>query len=225
MRRVFHSPHSGWRRVRSRSVLDRLTTERLVLRRWTTEDRRPFAELNSDPEVMRFFPRPLTREESDALVVRIEEGFEQSGFGLWAVEVGKQFAGYTGLKDVPFDTPMGPHVEIGWRFARWAWGQGYATEAAECVMAAAFEIFALSDVYSYSTESNSKSEAVMKRIGMVRRADLDFDHPNTPGWWGARHIVYHSQPSVAGNDRREGVTHPSGSRFSIGSVGGALRLS
>jgi hypothetical protein len=30
----------------------------------------------------------------------------------------------------------------------------------------------------------------MKRIGMKRRADLDFDHPNTPGWWGQSHIVY-----------------------------------
>lgn len=188
--------------------MDRLTTERLVLRRWTTEDRRPFAELNSDPEVMRFFPRPLTREESDALADRIEEGFDRSGFGLWVVEVEKQFAGYTGLKDIPFDTPMGPHVEIGWRFARWAWGQGYATEAAECVMAAAFGIFALSDVYSYTTESNSKSEAVMKRIGMVRRADLDFDHPNTPGWWGARHIVYRAQSSEAVGDTDGGVARP-----------------
>ena len=188
--------------------MDRLTTERLVLRRWTNEDRRPFAELNADPEVMRFFPGLLTSEESDALVDRIEEGFERSGLGLWAVEVEKQFAGYTGLKEVSFDTPMGPHVEIGWRFARWAWGRGYATEAAHSVLGAAFGTLALSDVYSYTTESNSRSEAVMKRIGMVRRADLDFDHPNTPGWWGARHIVYHAQPPGAGNDTHGRVAHP-----------------
>jgi len=48
----------------------------------------------------------------------------------------------------------------------------------------------------------------MKRIGMVRRADLDFDHPNTPGWWGARHIVYHGQPSEAVGDTDGGVAHP-----------------
>ena len=77
------------------------------------------------------------------------------------------------------------------------------------MMAAAFGIFALSDVYSYTTESNSKSEAVMKRIGMVRRADLDFDHPNTPGWWGARHIVYHAQSSEAGETPTE-VSHARG---------------
>jgi RimJ/RimL family protein N-acetyltransferase len=59
-------------------------------------------------------------------------------------------------------------------------------------LTAAFEDFGLSEVYSFTTETNVRSEAVMKRIGMARRADLDFDHPNTPGWWGAKHIVYQS---------------------------------
>jgi ribosomal-protein-alanine N-acetyltransferase len=171
-------------------MTDRLMTERLVLRRWTDEDREPFAELNADPEVMRFFPTVMTKQESDAMVDRIEQGFENNGFGLWAVEIDGRFAGLTGLNRTSFETPMGPHVEIGWRFASWAWGHGYASEAATRVLAAAFENFGLTEVYSFTTETNVRSEAVMKRIGMSRRADLDFDHPNTPGWWGAKHIVY-----------------------------------
>ena len=175
-------------------VVGRLITERLVLRRWRDEDREPFAALNADPEVMRYFPSTLTSPESDAFIERIEGNFEANGFGLWAVDVNGRFAGYTGLNRTSFETPMGPHVEIGWRFATWAWGRGYATEAANRVLDEAFGVLGLAEVYSFTTATNMRSEAVMKRIGMVRRDDLDFDHPNTPGWWGARHIVYRSAP-------------------------------
>ncbi len=176
-------------------MTDRLTTERLILRRWTDADRAPFAEMNANPEVMRYFPNVMTEQETDSMVDRIEQGFENNGFGLWAVEIDGRFAGLTGLNRTTFETPMGPHVEIGWRFARWAWGQGYATEAAQCVLDAAFPDLGLSEVYSFTTETNLPSERVMQRIGMKRRTDLDFDHPNTPEWWGAKHIVYQAESS------------------------------
>ncbi len=174
-------------------MTNRLITERLILRRWTEDDRTPFAELNADPEVMRYFPQTMTQDQSDAMVDRIENGFEENGFGLWAVEINGQFAGFTGLNRTTFETPMGPHVEIGWRFATWAWGQGYASEAARFVLETAFSKLGLTEVYSFTTETNNPSEKVMLRIGMTRRHDLDFDHPNTPGWWGVRHIVYQAQ--------------------------------
>lgn len=177
------------------TMTDRLVTERLVLRQWADDDRSPFAEMNADPEVMRYFPNVMSKQESDAMVDRIEQGFEKNGFGLWAVEVDGRFAGFTGLNRTSFETPMGPHVEIGWRFATWAWGNGYASEAARRVLDAAFSDFGLSEVYSFTTETNRPSEKVMQRIGMTRRPDLDFDHPNTPGWWGVRHIVYRARPT------------------------------
>jgi len=58
------------------------------------------------------------------------------------------------------------------------------------VLTAAFENFGMTEVFSFTTETNTKSEAVMQRIKMSRRSDLDFEHPNTSGWWGAKHIVY-----------------------------------
>jgi RimJ/RimL family protein N-acetyltransferase len=64
-------------------------------------------------------------------------------------------------------------------------------------LSAAFENFGMTELFSFTTETNTKSEAVMQRINMSRRVDLDFEHPNTPGWWGARHIVY--QASVRGS--------------------------
>ena len=146
--------------------------------------------MNSDPEVMRFFPATLSRAESDSFVDRIQSSFEVEGFGLWAVEVESMFIGYTGLNRTAFETPMGPHVEIGWRLARRLWGRGLASEAARLVLSDAFGRLGFEVVYSFTTETNSASESVMKRIGMRRREEFDFDHPRTPGWWGQRHIVY-----------------------------------
>lgn len=162
----------------------------VVLRDWTDEDRRPFAEMNADPEVMRYFPAPLGRAESDALVDRIIGHLAREQFGLWAVDLGGRFAGFTGLTRATIDGPMGTHVEVGWRLARWAWGQGVATEAARAAIADGGIRCGVTQIYSYTTASNVRSRAVMERLGMARRADLDFDHPSTPGWWGQRHVVY-----------------------------------
>ena len=79
---------------------DTLHTERLVLRRWQDSDREPFAELNADPETMRYFRSTLDRAASDAFIDVIEERIETQGFGLWALEVTKtgQFIGFTGRR-------------------------------------------------------------------------------------------------------------------------------
>ena len=77
--------------------------------------------------------RPLTPEQSAALVADIETEFDACGFGLWAVEVPGHggFIGFVGLHRVSFDAPFTPAVEVGWRLERDHWGQGFATEAAQ----------------------------------------------------------------------------------------------
>ena len=76
-----------------------LRTDRLRLRRWIPADLAPFSALNADPRVTEYLPGPLSQEESDALVARIETHFDEYGFGLWAVEIrhGALFAGFIGL--------------------------------------------------------------------------------------------------------------------------------
>jgi RimJ/RimL family protein N-acetyltransferase len=169
---------------------DPISTKRLLMRRWAESDIALFSEMNADPSVMQFFPSVMSYEESAAFVKRIESQFDERGFGLWVVEVEGEFAGFTGLNETKFETPIGPHVEIGWRLARWAWGKGYATEAANAAARHGFEDHDLPEIFSFTTQTNLRSEAVMRRLGMQRRVDLDFDHPKTPGWWGQRHIVY-----------------------------------
>ena len=87
-----------------------LRTGRLLLRRWRDADRDAFADLNADSEVMEHFPQSLPRDESDALVDRIEDGFEQRGYGFWAVELvdSSEFIGFTGLGIAEFEAHFAP---------------------------------------------------------------------------------------------------------------------
>jgi RimJ/RimL family protein N-acetyltransferase len=78
---------------------DTVRTERLLMRRWRESDREPFAALNGDAQTLKYFPSTLDRAASDALIDRIEAGFEERGYGLWALEVtgSGPFIGFTGL--------------------------------------------------------------------------------------------------------------------------------
>lgn len=156
-------------------------TERLILRQWLPSDRAPFAELNADPEVMRYFPATLSREESDALADRAQAMIEQHGWGFWAVELKEDgdFIGFVGLNIPAVDLPFNPCVEVGWRLAQASWGQGYATEAARACLKVGFQQLNLAEIVSFTTVANRRSRAVMERLGM-QLDPLTFEHPSVP---------------------------------------------
>ncbi|MFC0627975.1 GNAT family N-acetyltransferase [Kribbella deserti] len=170
-----------------------LRTDRLLLRQWTAADREPFAAMNNDPAVMRYFPKRMTREESDALADRCAERIVASGYGLWAVEVVEtgQFIGFTGLAPIGFEVHFAPAVEIGWRLAEFAWGKGYATEAARAALAHAFGPAGLTEIVSMTAVQNEPSRRVMERLGMTHDPADDFDHPRIEkGHPLERHVLY-----------------------------------
>lgn len=170
-----------------------LATPRLILRRWKEADREPFARLNADRQVMEHFPAPLARAESDAFVDRVHEHFARHGFGPWAVEVPgvAPFVGFVGFIVPSFEAHFTPAVEIGWRLARAAWGFGYASEAARAALRNGFEDLGLAEIVSFTVPANTRSIAVMERIGMTRDPRDDFDHPRLPeGSPLRRHVLY-----------------------------------
>jgi ribosomal-protein-alanine N-acetyltransferase len=175
-----------------------LRTPRLLLRRWRDDDLAPFAAMNADPEVMRWFPAPLDRAGSDAMVARVEAHHDEHGYGLWAVEVlesargAAPFVGFVGLQQpAAFDPPF-PHadplVEVGWRLDRDWWGLGIATEAAAECLRFAFDDVGLPEVDSWTVPANIASQAVMQRLGM--RYDGVFAHPRGAGEWWGPHVLY-----------------------------------
>jgi ribosomal-protein-alanine N-acetyltransferase len=167
-------------------------TSRLLLRQWQERDRAPFAALNTDPLVMEHFPAPLGAEQSDAMVDRLTEGLRRDGYGLWAVEIRAtgDFIGFVGMAAPSFEAPFTPCTEIGWRLAASAWGRGYATEAANAVVATAFGQVGLDELVSFTTTGNLRSQHVMQRLGMTRDPSEDFDNPRITDGPLRRHVLY-----------------------------------
>ena len=179
--------------MNSEAVINQLRGSRVILRAWTDADLAPFAAMNADAEVMQHFPAPLTRTESDQLAARVRAHFARYGYGAWVVEIPGElpFAGCVGLLHVGFDAHFTPAVEISWRLVRTAWGQSYATEAAQCALRYAFEILQLQEVVSFTVPANLRSQAVMQRLGMRSKAEENFAHPRlAAGDPLSEHVLY-----------------------------------
>ena len=168
-----------------------IETERLILRSWRVTDRAVFAEINSNNKVMKYFPKPLSIEESNGFVDRINSEFEETGFGLYAVEIKEtgEFIGYVGFHRFTFDVPFSLGWEIGWRISDKFWNKGYATEAAMACIKYAREKKLCNRLYSFTAVPNIASENVMKRIEMSFEGL--FMHPAlAEGHWLKEHKLY-----------------------------------
>jgi RimJ/RimL family protein N-acetyltransferase len=170
-----------------------LTTERLVLRRFLPDDRQPFARLNADPLVMKYFPAELSAAQSLAFQERIDAHFEEFGFGLWVVSPhgSNELLGLVGLNVPTFTAHFTPCVEIGWRIWPDHWGKGFALEAARACLALAFSELNLAEVVAFATVTNARSIRVMQRLGM--HADGEFLHPALSGHPLCPHVLYRTQ--------------------------------
>lgn len=155
-----------------------IRTDRLLLRRWRDEDRAPFVGMNQDAEVMEHMQGLAAPEVTNDFIDRIEAHWDEHGWGLWALEVPgvAPFIGFTG--PWPATHVLGwESREVGWRLARQHWGHGYATEAAREALRFGFEDHGFDEIVSFTVPQNTRSRAVMERIGLVRDPDGDFDHP------------------------------------------------
>ena len=168
-------------------------TPRLRLRQWRESDIAPFAALAADPEVMAFLLPLPTRADSDAMAERLKARIDENGWGLWAVEHkdSGEFAGFTGLNVPLAALPFSPCVEIGWRFGRKWWRQGFASEAARGALQIGFERLGFDEIVAFTAVGNLRSAAVMERIGMHEDVAGAFDHPAVPeGHALRRHRLY-----------------------------------
>jgi len=168
-----------------------LTGKRIALRPWQDRDADAFAAMNSDPRVMEFFVSPMSRSESDQLLLHMRGMIQERGWGWWCVDIQGECAGFTGLSSPPYETPFTPCVEVGWRFRPQFWGYGYATEAALLALDYGFNTLQLQEIVSFTAAGNAPSRRVMERIGMHRDFAGDFDHPRLPAGHALRpHVLY-----------------------------------
>ncbi len=169
-----------------------LKTPRLTLRIWRDSDRSAFAAMNADPEVMSNLGGPIDRAASDAKLDRYRAAFHTQGFSRLAIESPDGvFAGYAGVMQRDQGSPLGMHTEVGWRLVRAAWGKGYATEAAAATLQDAFSRIGLTEIISYTSPDNARSQAVMARLGLQRAPSRDFIL--STGWHG---LVWTASPQL-----------------------------
>jgi len=169
-----------------------IETQRLRLREWRQQDKPAFARINADPRVMEHYPNPLDRAGSDSLLERFKAAANSNGVAPWAVErldTG-EFIGYIGLSYFSDGLPFSPCTEVGWRLAKVHWGQGFATEGALASLAYGFEELGLDEIVSMTATSNTASERVMQKVGLIKHGD-NFMHPRVPqGHRLQEHVLY-----------------------------------
>ena len=178
-----------------------LTTSRLVLRPF--EEAGPPAVRRAEhahPLVVASLGVEATRAESDAMIDRYTAELAREGWGFWAVSERHDPAliGMVGLHRAPPWLPFSPAVEVGWRLHPDHWGHGYVTEAARTSLDAGFAA-GVDEIVAFTTTVNTRSQAVMERIGMARDPAGDFDHPSLPEESPLRrHVLYRIRASRDG---------------------------
>ncbi|WP_144393523.1 GNAT family N-acetyltransferase [Pleionea sediminis] len=149
-------------------------SDRLRFRLMTKEDSELLWELDQDPEVMRFINGGKISTRSDiqnTMIPRLQafSNFEK-GWGLWQVNLKEngKFLGWVLVRPMHFfsELPEFENIELGWRFKREFWGQGYATEAAQHIMNAVSKDPTIKYFSAIALPENTASIKIMTKLGM-----------------------------------------------------------
>ena len=141
-----------------------LVTDRLILREFELTDAQDMFDLNSDEEVMRYTGDVYFKSIEDSIkLIQNYSDYEENGFGRWATITRKdnQFIGWCGLKKLEDNT-----VDIGYRFFKKFWNQGYGTESAKACLDYGFNVLDLEEIIANADKENLASIRVMEKIGM-----------------------------------------------------------
>jgi RimJ/RimL family protein N-acetyltransferase len=170
-----------------------IETPRLRLHKWDDRHREPFAAMHANPEVMADYGGPFNRSESNEKFERYVAAQRDHRVSRWAVEnLDGAFLGYAGVMTrLSKDHPLGAHFEVGWRFLRNVWGHGYATESTKAALRHAVHHVGLSEVLSYTSPDNERSQAIMAKLNFVRDPARDFVRltPSGEQWQGLVWVV------------------------------------
>lgn len=173
-----------------------LRGERVRLRGWREHDLAPYLAMLAEPEVAYWLGGPYPPELITQRFGLMRAALDARGWGMWAIEDETgEMVGAAGLQPVTRETRLSfaPAIEVAWRLKRAAWGRGLVSEAMKLAMAHSGHLpeVAWLPLVSFTTESNVRSQAVMRRLGLIRDPDGDFDHPTLAADHPLRrHVLY-----------------------------------
>jgi RimJ/RimL family protein N-acetyltransferase len=161
------------------------TTERLVLRKWREGDLALWLEHLNTPEVKHYLAGVQSADRVAERFGMMVAEWDALGFSFLAVErqTDLAFVGACGIGrvfDEPAPEPLASGLQIGWQIRADMWGHGYATEAARAFLPYAFDSLGLETLWAQTSERNHGSWAVMRKLGMTRRPELDYCDPAYP---------------------------------------------
>ena len=148
-------------------------TDRLLLRTFTEDDAPLLYELNLDPEVIRYTLDPMVDLDHAKKILTevILPQYKLFDHGRWAVHLkpNLEFIGWCGLKfltETCLPGRQGNEVDIGYRFMKKYWGQGFATESALATLNYGFENLNLQRIVGRALPENKASIKVLEKCGM-----------------------------------------------------------
>lgn len=158
-------------------------TERLILRTIEDGDAALQDRLLNTPTVMARLGGVKELHEIEAKHAKARASYAQEGFSfLMMIEkTTGELVGHCGIKrvDNPLAKNPGDH-EVGWLVREDRWRRGYAEEAMRAVLDWAFGRLGVPHVVALTSQRNEPSWTLMRKLGMRRREDLDFEDPAYP---------------------------------------------
>jgi [ribosomal protein S5]-alanine N-acetyltransferase len=157
-----------------------IETERLILRQLKLSDDIDIFEMDSDPDVHLYIENsPATSiEQSRNSIIYFQNQQKEYGFPVLGVihKKSNECIGWCGLM---YSTELvNNHIsfyELGYRFKKKHWGNGYATESSEAIIKVAFEEFKINSFYAMTNSRNIKSQKVLKKLGFKFVNTFEYD--------------------------------------------------
>ena len=152
----------------------RIETERLFLREMDDSDLDFVAEMLGDREVMRFWPKPYSREEAAEWIARQHQRYEMDGYGYWLAlrKQDGQPVGQVGLLSQEFDGQE--LIGLGYIIHRPFWRQGYAEEGVRACALLAFEKLGLGKIAILVRPENEPSIHLAKKLGAMQQCQAEY---------------------------------------------------
>lgn len=142
-------------------------TPRLTLREMTDADLDDMAALLGDDDVMRYYPRPMSRSDARDWIARNQRRYRVHGFGLWIVSLrgSGEFVGDCGLTLQQVDGV--DELEVGYHVRPGLQGNGYGTEAAAAARDFARDVLGARRLIAIINPLNVPSRRVAAKIGLA----------------------------------------------------------